>query len=227
MLYPLVVLCDASLLHKEAKISISKLTRPEIQLQHFRASLPLRKTPYYQLVVYGRHIGYLRDESGDAWYARIRTRAESYYRRRLGLAATEGNPDGLSYEQALTLAHEWFSSSGIKPWAAEPKRIGVSQELVVCPVPGPYAVAHAISDYVEWKRLAAAKSHFETNLSSINFHIIPRLGNILLSEFTGEHLRRFVRDVLETPPKRGNRPVEERRSMDRMDDEQLRKRKKP
>lgn len=211
---------------QEVKISITKLTRPEVHLEQVRLTLPLRRTPYYQLMVYGRHIGYLRDAAGDAWYARIRTRAASYYRRRLGLAATDDNPGGLTYEQALTLAHEWFSSSGIKPWAAEPKRIGVSQELVVCPLPGPYAVAHAVRDYVEWKRLAAAKSHFETNLSSINFHIIPRLGNVLLSEFNGEHLRRFVKDVLETPPKRGNQPVESRRPMDRMDDEQLRKRKK-
>lgn len=210
----------------EAILSITKLTRPDINSEKARLELPARNTPYYQLIVYGRHIGYLRDERGDAWYARIRTRAHSYYRRRIGLAATQSNPDGLTYEQALRLAHEWFSSSGIRPWAAEAKRIGVSQELAVCPLPGPYAVAHAINDYVEWKRLAAAKSHFETNLSSINFHIIPRLGNIPLSEFNGEHLRRFVRDVLETPPKRGNQPLGDRRPIDRLDDEQLRKRKK-
>ena len=207
-------------------MSITKLNRPEIHLEQARQALPLRKAPYYQLIVYGRHIGYFRSASGDAWYARIRTRAESYYRRRLGLAATEENPDGLSYEQALQLAHAWFSSTNIKPWAADPKPIGVTRELVVCPVPGTYSVAHALSDYVEWKRLAAARTHFETTLSLINFHIVPRLANVPLSDFNGEHLRRFVRDVLETPPKRGNQQVGERRPIGRLDDEQLRKRKK-
>lgn len=191
-----------------------------------RAALPIRNTPYYQLIVYGRHIGYLRDPQGDAWYARIRTRAESYYRRRLGFAASPERPNGLTYDQAMAKALDWFSSTSIKPMAAESKQIGIREELIVCPLPGSYAVAHALSDYVEWKRLAAAKSHFQTSLSLINLHIIPRVGNVLLSEFCGEHLRRFVRDVLETPPKRGNRPVGPKHSIDSLDDEALRKRKK-
>src|SRR5690606_15524894 len=60
-----------------------------------------------------RHIGYLRDLRGDVWYARIWTRAESYYRRRLGWARSEARPDGLDYEEALAAAHAWFSSSGM------------------------------------------------------------------------------------------------------------------
>lgn len=207
-------------------MSVTKISRPDVSCPEVRANLPTRNTPYYQLIVYGRHIGYLRDEQGDAWYARIRTRAESYYRRRLGLAASQQRPSGLSYEQALALAMEWFVSSGIRPWAAEAKQIGVRQELIVCPVPGTYSVAHAMHDYVEWKRLVAAKTHFQTNLSIINYHIIPRLGNVALEQFNGEHLRKFVRDVLETPPKRGNQKVAPKRSIDSIDDESLRKRKK-
>lgn len=207
-------------------MNVTKLIRPDISRSDVRIALPERNAPYYQLVVFGRHIGYLRDARGDAWYARVRTRAESYYRRRLGIAATFATPDGLSYEQALALAEEWFSSSGIKPWAGETKQVKVSDELIVCPVPGQYSVAHAMHDYVEWKRLAAAKSHFQTNLTIINLHIIPRLGNVGLEEFNGEHLRRFIRDVLETPPKRGNRKIGPKRSIDSLDDEALRKRKK-
>lgn len=207
-------------------MSNTKINRPDISLADTRARLPIRNTPYYQLIVYGRHIGYLRDERGDAWYARIRTRAESYYRRRLGFAASSERPDGLSYEQALVRAKEWFVSSGIRPWASDATPIGVRQQLVVCPIPGSYSVAHAMHDYVEWKRLVAAKSHFETNLSIINYHIIPRLGNIALDQFNGEHLREFVRDVIETPPKKGKQRLGVRRSIDSIDDESLRKRKK-
>lgn len=207
-------------------MSITKNNRPDVSSAEVRSGLPARKTPYYQLIIYGRHIGYLRDERGDAWYARIRTRAESYYRRRLGYAASPERPEALTYEQALTLALQWFSSSGIRPWASEAKQVGVRQELIVCPVPGTFSVSHALRDYVEWKRLAAARTHFETTLSLINHHIIPRLGNILLSEFSGEHLQRFVRAVMETPPKRGNRQLGPSTSLASLDDEALRKRKK-
>lgn len=207
-------------------MSITKINRPDISLQDVRAGLPTRNTPYYQLVTYGRHIGYLRSNEGDAWYARIRTRAESYYRRRLGFAASPSVPNGLTYDQAMAAAHEWFSRSGIHAWASDAKVIGVRQELVVCPIPGEYAVAHAMHDYVEWKRLAAAKSHFETNLSLINYHIIPRLAHVPLAEFNGMHLRAFIKDVMETPPKRGNETVGEKRPISSLDDDQLRKRKK-
>lgn len=203
-----------------------KLNRPDVSSADVRAAFEIRKTPYYSLIAYGRHIGYLRSQTGDAWYARVRTRAESYYRRRLGLAATVSNPDGLSYNQALALAREWFESSGIKPWASDVQPIGVRQHLVICPVPGQIAVAHALSDYVEWKRLAAAKSHFETNLSLINYHIVPRLANIALDEFNGQHFREFVRAVLETPPKRGKQNIGKRRSIESLDQSALRKRKK-
>lgn len=207
-------------------MSITKLNRPDLSQPDVRSALQERETPYYQLVAYGRHIGYRRDSTGDAWYARIRTRAEGYYRRRLGLAAGPSNSGGLTYEQAMAAAHEWFGSSGIRPWASEAKHIGVRQHLIVCPIPGEYSVAHAMHDYVEWKRLTAAKSHFETNLSIINYHIIPRLAHVPLAKFNGQHLRQFVRDVLETPPKRGTQVLGPKRSIDSLDDDHLRKRKK-
>ena len=207
-------------------MSTTRLNRPDISSSEVRASLQRRNTPYYHLIGYSRHIGFLKHASGDAWYARIRTRAESYYRRRLGLAVSPDAPDGLTFDEALEEALRWFASSGITAWAVQAKPIGVRQELVVCPVPGEFAVAHAMKDYVDWKRLAAAKSHFETNLSLINHHIVPRLANIPLAQFNGEHLRTFVKEVMETPPKRGNQSVGAKRSIESLDEEQLRKRKK-
>ena len=205
---------------------ISRINRPDVSSSVVREALARRKTPYYSMITYGRHIGYLRDDQGDAWYARIRTRAESYYRRRLGWARSSAQPAGLDYEEALAAAHAWFSSSGIGKFASDIKPLGVRRELIVCPVGDRYCVAHALAEYVEWKRLAAAQSHFETNLSLINHHIIPRLAHLPLDEFNGEHLRRFVRAVLETPPKRGNRQIGVSRSIESLNADQLRKRKK-
>jgi integrase len=87
-------------------------------------------------------------------------------------------------------------------------------------------VGHALRDYLDWKRLAAARSHFLTLVTLINYHIIPRLASVPTEDFNGERLRHFVRDVLETPPKRGNQPAQQRRSINQMNEEELRKRKK-
>jgi integrase len=206
-------------------MSVTRLTRPDLSLEEVRSGLPVRDTPYYHLIGFGRHVGLRRSPDGDFWVARVRTRAGGYYRRRLG-PACDSNGSGLTYCDAVAAARQWFSRPAVHAHAADEKRIGVRQELVVCPVPGQYSVAHALNDYVEWKRLSAAKSHFETNLSLINHHIIPRLAHVLVAEFTGEHLRRFVKEVLETPPKRGNQALGKKRSIDSLDEEQARKRKK-
>ena len=67
-----------------------------------------------------------------------------------------------------------------------------------------YTVTHAMHDLVEWKRISAARTHLQTMISHINFHIIPRLGTIRLSEFKGTHVQAFIRDVLECPACPGN-----------------------
>ncbi len=53
-----------------------------------------------------------------------------------------------------------------------------------------------MNDYVEWKRVAAAKSHFHVVLSLINCHIIPRVGDVRVEEFNSRQLTEFCKDVL-------------------------------
>ena len=91
---------------------------------------------------------------------------------------------------------------------------------------GPFTLGAAMHDYVEWKRVAAAETHFLTNLSLINHHIIPRLGDLPLEEFTGRVFTAFCLDVLETAPKLGNRRQGPRRRLADLDPDSLRKRKK-
>ncbi|SEP82335.1 Phage integrase family protein [Devosia sp. YR412] len=203
-----------------------RLSKHDLSADDVLAGLAVRYGPYYQPIAKTRHLGYRKGLKGDEWYARIRTRAGGYYRRRLGWAVSPARPAGLTYETALAAAHQWFDSSTVLPWAAEPSPLGVKQDLIVCPIEGSYSVAHAMHEYVEWKRLVAAQSHFETCISLINYHIIPRLANLAVDEFNSEHLRHFVRDVLETPVKRGRRALGPQLSIASLDDEQLRKRKK-
>ena len=89
-----------------------------------------------------------------------------------------------------------------------------------------YTVGHALHDYVEWKRIAAAQKTFEVALSLINCHIVPQLSDIPLRDFNGIHFRQFARANLERQRKCGSRLVGRRRPIDQMSEEELRKRKK-
>ncbi|MBK0399010.1 site-specific integrase [Limibaculum sp. M0105] len=148
-----------------------------------------------------------------------------YRQRRLGEVA-EGGSQGLDYANALTAARAWFDRPDTRTLAAESYPLGCCRSLKICPAGAIVTVGHALDDYVEWKRLAAARSHFETNLSLINHHIVPRLAEIPLDEFNGLHLRDFARQVLETPPKRGRQEQGAQRGISSLSEDQLRKRKK-
>ncbi|WP_353890418.1 tyrosine-type recombinase/integrase [uncultured Aliiroseovarius sp.] len=131
----------------------------------------------------------------------------------------------MTFQEALTLARAWFSSPPISALSSDPYPVGVRQDLIYSPYGDVYTVAHALRDYVEWKRIAAAKSHFDANLSLINHHILPVIGGIPLNEFNGRHITQFSRRVLETAPKRGNQKTPPPRPIESLSPEELRKRK--
>jgi len=157
------------------------------------------------------------------WVARIRTKAGAYRQHRLGFAAGD---KAINYDMAVRKARLWFAELRIRSLAADEKHIGVRTDLIICPIGEVFSIGHSLQHYVEWKRVAAAKSHFQTNLSLINYYLVPRFANLPMAEFNGEVLQRFVREVLETAPKRGDQPVGHRRSLDSLDEDALRKRKK-
>lgn len=193
-----------------------------------RQSLRPRYAPYWQVTEYGRAVGYQVYPSGVSyWMARLRMRDESYHQQRIGV--TEDNPDteqGLSFEQACAGAEAWYRSTPLGLRASDARPLGSIEHLVACPVGDVYTIGHALAELVEWKRLVAARSHFLTVIVLINFHILPRLFSLPAAQMNSEHLRRFVREVLETPPKRGNQKQLPRRTIESMTDEELRKRKK-
>lgn len=163
------------------------------------------------------------------WMARYRTKCGKYRRRRLGLTDDRQGADGihrLSFEQAVNLAWEWFKESGVIDEASEAKPIGINETIICPPIGDIYTVGHALSDYLDWKRLYSSKSYTQTIVAHINFHLMPRIGHIPAETFNSEHVRIFIKDVLETPPKRGNQRLGHRLSIEDLGDEALRKRKK-
>ncbi|MDJ0820307.1 MAG: site-specific integrase [Paracoccaceae bacterium] len=83
-----------------------------------------------------------------------------------------------------------------------------------------------MADYLDWKRIAATRSHFETLVSLINYHLVPRVSQIPAEDFNGRHFYDLAMDVIETPPKMGQKTPGPRVPIQRLSEDELRRRKK-
>ena len=194
-------------------------------LENIRKLAP-RRAPYWNIIQYCRHIGLEVLPSGKChWVARIRRTNGRYKQRRLANVAWF-HQDGITYEEALVLAENWFSEPEIAAIASEPFAVGPNRSLRYKKTSSQFTVGDAFVGFVEWKRVAAAKTYFETTLSLINHHIIPLLGNTPVEELSQEVFTQFCIDVLEAAPKRGKQMQGSKTPLDALDHEQLRKRKK-
>lgn len=187
--------------------------------------LPFRLEPHWHVLQFCRHIGVIkRLDRPLSWVARFRTKKGLYRQEHLGPLIGEGD-QGLTYAQALSAAEAWFSQPANAMISADPYAKGCKTELDYCPWGKVFTVGHAMRDYIEWKRIAATKNTFDALLSLINFHILPSIGTMPLSEFKGLEAKAFMINVIETPPKRGNQTPQPRRQMQSLTAEELRARK--
>jgi integrase/recombinase XerD len=202
--------------------------RPDLSKLEVQARLPIRDHPYFVLIRYGRHIGIHSTRGGAFWVARVRTKQGAYLRRRLARVSRDGRPRKrhLNYLQALEAAKEWFETPNVRAASAEGRAIGSRRDLYFSPIGETFTVGGALHGYVEWKRLSAATSHFEANVSLINHHLVPRLASLPIEDFNGEILKWLIREIIETPPKRGNQTLRSRRPIETLTQDELRLRKK-
>ena len=199
---------------------------PEFSEEANLLSLPVRNSDYWNILEYCRHLGFSNRNGRDRyWLARVRLRSGGYRQTRLGRVKLF-HTDGLDYDQAVDRARAWFRTPEVQQIASEPFDVGINVVLRYEKQVDGFTVGDAMRDYVEWKRVAAARSHFETNLSLINHHIISRIGDVRLVDFHGRLFTDFCLDVLETPPKRGRQTQGPRVPLERLDHDALRRRKK-
>lgn len=197
------------------------LTDPEVQVR-----LAPREAPYFNLLSYCRHIGlHVYADGRSYWVGRVRRKDGGYIQRRVLAAWIDGFQEN-SYEEGLRTIEQWFDKPDIKALASEPYQFGSRRDLIYCPVGSVYTVGHALKDYAEWKRIAASRTHHETIVNHINYYLVPRVAFIPLEEFNAKHFHDLAVDILETPPKTGRDTPTGRIPLDKMSDDQLRKRKK-
>ncbi len=178
-----------------------------------RAKLAARKSPYWMVITRGCALGYRRSAEGGRWLAKFvgdGVRQETT----LGPSNDALDADGvtaLDFAQAQEKARAWFSQVGREAAGEE----GPS---------GPYTVADAARDYMEWFR-AERKSARDTQYM-IDAHILPALGKAEVAKLTAKRLRRWRDGIAEAPARLRTRPGEKQKYRDASDDpEAPRKRK--
>ncbi|MFN3225394.1 MAG: tyrosine-type recombinase/integrase [Hyphomicrobiales bacterium] len=188
-----------------------------------RAALAARDKAYWDLSTDNRHLG-LVVRSAHVWVARCRHPGNCYLRKTL--ASAEPYPGGISYAEAMSRAQEWFAECDAHEISKPPQFPRYRGKLSIVPTGDVFTIGHALRDYVAWKKMVAAPTHFRTNLVLVNYHIVPRLAHVPVESFNHDNLNAFCIDVLETPPKRGVRACGPKRPISSLTPEELRKRKK-
>jgi integrase len=163
----------------------------QIESRARRARLKPGRQPHWQAIIPGKvHLGYQRNkgEREGRWLFRRWLGDNKYHVLTLGRADDERTADGihiLTYEQAQAKA----------------------RELVDIPAGKVYrlTVRQALHKYIEYKR-ALGQSVAEAR-SRGTAHILPLLGNLVVSELDAETLRRWLADLAAAPaqtrPKNG------------------------
>jgi integrase/recombinase XerD len=195
-----------------------------------RRQLGFRKEPYWGVILYGRAIGFLKKSPKECfWVARCRTPEGGYRFHRLAKTNQGNRADGktiMTYTQARAAADAWFTLQERIGAACPAKPFGRKLTLDLDLRGDVFTVAHAMVDYVAWKKLAASPSYFETIISHSNTYILPLLGDLPAEDMTGIHFQEFVRVAIEmVPARRSDRPAA-RIPIESLSAEALRRRKK-
>ncbi len=185
-----------------------------------------RDTPYWHSLLRCRHIGIHRPDLRFCnWTARILTKDKRYIQKCLGSALDLGAGQ-ISFDEAIRRAFEWFDTGEIRAIANQAKPVGRTASLNFCPTGDIYTVGHALTDYVDWTRIARSSGGHYNNLTLINHHVSSALVHVPLEEFTARHLQQLAVQVIETPPRFGFSPYRQKVSIESLGPDELRKRKR-
>jgi integrase len=175
------------------------------------------RQPHWQALVEGRvHLGWQRwkgkkGEAGGRWLLRRYIPATGKYRvQALGRADDAAAADGadiLSYEQAKAKAHAMVASPN-----------GNGNGAIVR-----LTVRQAMHRYIDYKH---QKGQPVGDLTSrTNVHIIPTLGDLVVSELTAEQLRRWLSVMAHSPAQRRAKGGKPQYRSEPTTDEEIRQRR--
>ncbi|WP_170971857.1 site-specific integrase [Rhodobacter sp. SY28-1] len=133
--------------------------------------------------------------------ARVMTVEGRYIQHRLA-SARMGDPDAADYDEALRRAIAWFESEAVLSKAQSTRPVGRAEGLNFCPYGSVYTVGSALTEYLEWSRIARSPGSHYNNVVLINFHLCGPLLMEALEDFNARHLREIAQRVLGAHTKR-------------------------
>jgi integrase len=162
----------------------------KLESQSARARLKRGRQPHWQALVEGRvHLGW-QCRKGDLvgrWLLRRCSGNNQYRMQTLGRADDAARADGadvLSFEQAKAKAHAMVASPN-----------GNGNGAIVR-----LTVRQAMHRYIDYKHQKGQP--VGDLISRTNVHIIPTLGDLVVSELTAEQLRRWLATMATAPAQR-------------------------
>ncbi len=179
-----------------------------------RKNLSVRDKPHYVTVDRGLHLGYRKGKRGGKWVARCYV-------------------DGDYSVQTFAVADDNRDQDGVTVfdfWQAQARARTICQELHhralgIETTQGPYTVARAMDDYLEW--LFAEKKSGPEAENQINALIKPDIGKIECAKLTTKKIKDWHHKLSTTPPRLRTREGEAQKhaDFDPSDPEAVRKRK--
>jgi integrase len=185
-----------------------------LESQSARARLKRGRQPHWQALVEGRvHLGWQcwKGEPVGRWVLRRYIPATGKYRvQALGRADDAARADGadvLSFEQAKAKAHAMVASPN-----------GNGNGAIVR-----LTVRQAMQRYIDYKHQKGQP--VGDLISRSNVHILPTLGDLVVSELTAEQLRRWLHNIAHSPAQRRAKGGKPQYRSEPTTDEEIRKRR--
>jgi len=149
-----------------------------------RLKLKARKSrePFWRLIHEGLHLGYRKGERGGVWMARVYDDSGKYRKRVLAHADDIHDSNG---RDILTFRQ------------AQEKAKAIAAEMPAANPLGPYTVADALRDYLEW--YVANRKAFAATKHAAELHILPKLGTIPIAKLTSSQIRRWRESIAKAP----------------------------
>ena len=160
-----------------------KIKDASLQNRESRRALKVRNEPYWRAVSQGLHVGYRKGKRKRAWLVR-RFNDSKYVWRTIGQVDDVLDADGkevLNWSQAQEEAQ------------AFDKELKMSQGIIRKPL----TVKSASERYLAW--FCENRKGVDTTKSVIHAHIIPTLGNKLLTDLTTQDLKQWLDNLASTP----------------------------
>jgi integrase len=163
--------------------------KSELQSRNARKRIPIEDNPQacYTRLKKGLALGYRKGLKGGTWIARRLEGGTKYAFLPIGLADDAADGVGMSFDDAVDKALEWFRDR-------ENKRNKKPEKNA------PYTVAEAMEDYLADYEQRGGKD-VKGARNTINAHVVPVLGNMQLKELDKDDVKKWFAGVTSGKPR--------------------------